>query len=410
MPLAEGPYLSRSKWGLKMRPEMSKEQPGFSLIELIIAMFVTLIVSGAIYGLLATGQSAFRREPALTDRQQNIRVAMDMLQQDIAKAGMLLPPFVQAFTDGLDGYGYRDEAGNAFTGYPSPYGKPPDAIEIFGNSGLCPQLTLCDSPTGASIKVTQLLPPCVPNPSIVLIANPQGSYDIEWVCKPGAGAVGGNCTGSTGQNGHAVDPAGRGPTWNEPGGLPAPPCAPGPACDWNKMTVIEVVRYEVRVDAEGIPSLWRSPTGGANNATGGSCGSQLAFGTNNTNWWLVARGIEDFQVEYMNGDRDKDGTPDSVWDPRPGTTCAINSTGTCASSCDWSNPASCTTAEYAALVRQVRVTLTARVTDAANLTGQTKPTAGAVSTVRGQLVSVTTPRAALFTLSQAPSTDLQQWQ
>ena len=51
----------------------TRDQAGFSLIELMVAMVVTLIVTGAIYGLLAGGQSAFRREPQLADRQQNTR-------------------------------------------------------------------------------------------------------------------------------------------------------------------------------------------------------------------------------------------------------------------------------------------------------------------------------------------------
>src|SRR5207245_4605165 len=56
---------------------------GFSLLELLVAMVVTLIVTGAIYGLLASGQTAFRREPLLTERQQNIRAAMEMMQADV---------------------------------------------------------------------------------------------------------------------------------------------------------------------------------------------------------------------------------------------------------------------------------------------------------------------------------------
>ena len=45
-------------------------QSGFSLIELIIAMAVTLAVTGAVYGLMSGGNNAFRREPELTERQR----------------------------------------------------------------------------------------------------------------------------------------------------------------------------------------------------------------------------------------------------------------------------------------------------------------------------------------------------
>ena len=63
-------------------------QRGFSMIELMVAMVVTLVVSGAIFGLLSAGGNAFRREPEVADRQQNIRIAMDMIARDIAERGL----------------------------------------------------------------------------------------------------------------------------------------------------------------------------------------------------------------------------------------------------------------------------------------------------------------------------------
>ena len=80
-------------------------ESGFSLIELLVAMVITLIVSGAIFGLMTAGQNAFRREPELAERQQNIRLAMDLITRDIANAGSGLPPLSQVFTTGLSGFG-----------------------------------------------------------------------------------------------------------------------------------------------------------------------------------------------------------------------------------------------------------------------------------------------------------------
>ena len=68
-----------------------RRQSGFSLVELMVAMTVTLIVSGAIYGLLASGGNAFRREPEVADRQQNIRLAMDLITRDVYTAGAVSP-------------------------------------------------------------------------------------------------------------------------------------------------------------------------------------------------------------------------------------------------------------------------------------------------------------------------------
>ena len=105
----------------------SGRESGFSLIELMIAMVVTLIVTGAIFGLLSGGNSAFRREPQLADRQQNTRVAMSMIETDIGNAGTGLPPFVQVFAAGLDGQGPNGE----------------DALEIIVGLPQCPLTPVC---------------------------------------------------------------------------------------------------------------------------------------------------------------------------------------------------------------------------------------------------------------------------
>src|SRR5262245_23827633 len=89
----------------------SSPQAGFSLIELLVALVVTLVISGAVFGVIASGNNAFRREPEISDRNQNIRVAMDMITHDVETGGMELPPLMQVFlreecdTTLLDGEG-----------------------------------------------------------------------------------------------------------------------------------------------------------------------------------------------------------------------------------------------------------------------------------------------------------------
>src|SRR5512139_3594729 len=102
-----------------------RHERGFSLVELMMAMTITLIVSAAIYGLLTSGSNAFRREPEVADRQQNIRVAMDLIARDVFNAGAALPTFSQVFTitdppgggcvsaDGLNGCGVSGMMGGA---------------------------------------------------------------------------------------------------------------------------------------------------------------------------------------------------------------------------------------------------------------------------------------------------------
>jgi len=64
--------------------------------------------------------------------------------------------------------------------------------------------------------------------------------------------------------------------------------------------------------------------------------------------------------------------------------------------------ATVTDGNYGTLVKEVRVTLTAR-SEAANLTGGKNGTNNPDPKVRGSMTSVSTPRAALFVLSKAPT-------
>jgi hypothetical protein len=80
-------------------------------------------------------------------------------------------------------------------------------------------------------------------------------------------------------------------------------------------------------------------------------------------WEMVARGIEELQVQYL--------TTAGVWSNTPPISMAN----------DWTT-----------LVQKVRITLSAR-TSAANLLGQSTA-AGGPNAVRGQLITEITPRAA----------------
>src|SRR3990172_5017223 len=93
-----------------------ESERGFSLIEVLISMAITLIVMGAVFGLLTRGQRSFQREPEVADLQQSARAALDLVTRDILQAGTGLPPEFPAFSR-LNG------AGNA---------APTDVLEIIG--------------------------------------------------------------------------------------------------------------------------------------------------------------------------------------------------------------------------------------------------------------------------------------
>jgi prepilin-type N-terminal cleavage/methylation domain-containing protein len=328
-----------------MRSDRRQLERGFSLVELMVAMTATLVVSGAVYGLVTAGNSAFRREPALADRQQNIRVALDVIGRDVFRAGYGLPPFSQAFTDGLDGLGDLGSGGEAA-----------DELEIFAAAD-CPHLNVCalnTMGTGASITTSQPLTACYRFPAVVFLSDDEGAEGAYWAEKPGSGATASCDPGGGGDNGHVVIPHGQDPFRNPPGGLGG----------WipDLMMVGQVIRYRILADAAGIPELQRSEAGGRD----------LPDGT--SSWQTIARGVEDLQVEYETA---------AGWQDSPGLI-------SCEPNCGAPTPA-----EYARLVRRARVTLSARALEN-NLTGQRTSAVG--NAVRGQLSTDVAPRAANTTL------------
>ena len=396
------------------------KQRGFSMIELMVAMAITLIVSGAIYGLLTTGGNAFRREPEVADRQQNIRIAMDSIARDVENAGGGMPLVAQVFThtddplggpnptgDGnpyLNGAGPEGVLGDAgealrgggLTGAGADTSHNTDILEVVIGEASCPVYRVC-LPVGlngtvASVSTREQIPSpgCLLSPGdpgtkgLVLLTDNRLFTIQPATLKPGGTGCGGTLAGSNGQ----IDLAAALPEWRPFGGAALTPAGGAQALLYSA----KVVRYMIAPGLDPFdtaPSLWRSETG-RYDAAGAAAPAPVA-GT--TNWQIVARGIEDLQVEYLNG------VGVGLWSNNPGV---VNP---CAA-------AGCQPADYLNVVRRVRVTLSARAL-APRLQGEMAPAAGtaagaAPNAVRGQLVSVLTPRAAVLGL-QAVS-QVSNWQ
>lgn len=330
----------------------TQSEAGFSLAELLVAMLVTMLVSGAVFGLISAGQGAFKREPELTDRQQNIRLAMDLVQRDVAVAGMGLldtanvavNPFTQVFTP-LDGFSGTSNA---------PSGQPVDALEVLGATGDCPEVRIGAGAGTNTLTTSFPLPRCFGTDGIVAVAMSDGSY--RWGLAHGMA-----------ENGSTVAFTGNQPAR---GGLAGGivPATPAPV----SITRMQWVRYQIGADADGVPALWRSETGGLDPTNGAPVGNPPAA---TAGWQIVARGIEDLQVRY------RPAGPAAVFSP----TALVPAPGT------WAN-----------ITQQVEVTLWARaITPGPAAQGMTTPN-GAVAARRGALTSVTSPRAALFVLGAAP--------
>jgi prepilin-type N-terminal cleavage/methylation domain-containing protein len=69
----------------------SNQPRGFSLIEILIALLITMLVMTSVFLLLQKSQKSFAREPEVTDMNANARAGLDRISQDLAVAGFATP-------------------------------------------------------------------------------------------------------------------------------------------------------------------------------------------------------------------------------------------------------------------------------------------------------------------------------
>jgi len=378
-----------------------RTESGFSLIELLIVMVITFFISGAIYALLASGQNSFRREPEVADRQQNIRVAMDVITKDVANAGTNLPAFAQVFTttdpggapvlNGLGPPGSMGALGQAQrSGDPSTNS---DVLEILAAEDRCPGGTVCEtfvSGDAATLAIKEKNPSCLVSNGLAVVTD-NNLMTIQPIVNTAAKAcpapaVGGNAANNGGVTlgvAVAVGPNLLAPT------LVAPAVG---SSTFAFLFPARIARYMIGFDPndpDRVPLLFRSVTG-RYLLTGGVTSlppappATFAGPAAGLNWQVVARGIEDLQVEYQDGLGNWTNTPPAAIPCGP-----PGLLGGCSDQ-----------AAFDAIVRQVRVTLSARVV-AQNLSGAQTAGAGAAvapDRIRGQLVSIIQPRAAMTAL------------
>lgn len=335
-------------------------QAGFSLVELLVAMVVTLVITGAMFGLLTGGQSAFKTQPERTDRQQNIRTSMDLIMRDVGSAGVGMPPFIQVFTPGKNGAGPMGTKG-----------QNTDDIEMLANNSgydnepVCNALGQSNSSQVKLVRGTTSIPPNIP----IMIIMADGTWTMRYLVDTQVNQGGpGPCQAGTPHTQVNVNPGGDPTNQNTPGGVCQPnnfgvgnagiPSAmpPVPSCNMAEpacCTVIEiglggVIGYRVRTGTDGMPNLERSENGAT--------------------YQIIARGIDDMQVQYVRADG-------AISDPAP----------------------TITSDDYNSLITQVRVTLSAR-TESARLQGAT--IADGKMALRAELASQASPRQALWVLTQ----------
>jgi prepilin-type N-terminal cleavage/methylation domain-containing protein len=372
-------------------------EAGFSLLELIVAMAITLIISGAIYGLMTGGQNAFRREPELTERQQNIRVAMDLIMRDIQNAGVGMPDFIQTFTRNLDACSGCPDGGSPM----GSGGVVADELEIVTNNSYRKNEPGCNE-TGANARTVRGgVDFTVDSPVAVIFRDGTWAlFNPTNVTGDNSGAE--DCDASTdhtkltfnqGQDTTGLNPSGNICTPNDPpvigtAGM-SQECITGNdpndlCCSVSEIGYSEIVRYRIRIDNSDC-ELGPAATQVCTPAL-----QRRSTATAPFTWQTVARGIEDLQVRYTQANGTvSDGAPLVTW------------------------------GNYATLVTQVEVRLSSRSV-AYRIEGLTAPApaaaaAGVPNAIRGSLVSIGTPRHALSVIanqsavpSPAPSAPLWQ--
>jgi prepilin-type N-terminal cleavage/methylation domain-containing protein len=344
----------------------SRRSAGFSMIELLIAMTITVIISGAVYALIASGQSSFRREPALSDRQQNARVALSMIERDAHMAGMKMGNWVQAFRVR---HGASDAAGVLLDGRGW---NGSDELVINGVDENCPELAACGGGVkGANIFTYEPIPDC-------FVPGGFGTVGLVWIAPgpawvtPGRQTSSGTAFGESkgagpncGAGGHLNFPMGRDENENA-----ADFCTLGNAV-CNSIFKMQIIRYEIELDpVDGVPALYRSAQGGLDAA-----GNYVAPPDAAGGWQMIATGIDDLQLQYIY-----DGPPPAD----------------CPGGGGLGNPANCAALvvpnTWGSITRGVLVNLSATTIGGVKLGNQTE--------VRASLVGSVTPRAAMIALRQ----------
>jgi prepilin-type N-terminal cleavage/methylation domain-containing protein len=118
-----------------------ERQHGFTLVELLVALGIFLVITGAAFSLLGTSQKHYRTESQLLTSFQEARLGLDQIVRDVNDAGY--PP--PTFADGVP----ADSASSPFAwstgaGYP-----PPGSCQIgTGGGGTCSTATAGDAAPG----------------------------------------------------------------------------------------------------------------------------------------------------------------------------------------------------------------------------------------------------------------------
>jgi prepilin-type N-terminal cleavage/methylation domain-containing protein len=137
-------------------------QLGFTLVELLVALGIFLVITGAAFTLLGTSQKHYQTESQVLTSFQEARLGLDQIVRDVNDAGYPPPSFFVSWAP-------QDSASSPFAwstgaGYP-----PPGSCQIGTNGGgTCSTATAGDAAPGdfdliIETNANPLDPSCLPN-------------------------------------------------------------------------------------------------------------------------------------------------------------------------------------------------------------------------------------------------------
>ncbi len=125
-------------------------EQGFSLLELMLAVVLTVGLLGVVFSIVSRNQNIFVTEAGVTDMNQNVRTAADLLTQDIQSAGMGLP---------------RGRGTFAAIFYTNGANSAPDKILIMNGDPFAPTADVTDRAAGSAEFF------CIPPPDVTVSGN-----------------------------------------------------------------------------------------------------------------------------------------------------------------------------------------------------------------------------------------------
>lgn len=124
----------------------SSPEAGFSLLELLVASFVSLFVVGGVMVMLNGLQEVHRNSQEIVDAQQMARLSLEQMQRDLQLAGVglawLIPPFplIEPRADG--GIDIRHNQGGLTAALVADMGSPGDALMVDDATGFEAGMTI----------------------------------------------------------------------------------------------------------------------------------------------------------------------------------------------------------------------------------------------------------------------------